>query len=150
MVGIWIPADLSKYANGMTLGRCLDPLEMEAMLGGPYNKFFVAPAKKHRPDYLEVCFARRDSMTLPSLFMNLRASTYVSNRQHNPKPLPLPVDDAGTKLAEHEWIGGNALLIGFNSNNEWGQKFVSVYGARHKVREWKQRDRSLVETLTAT
>ena len=142
MVGIWIPADLSKYANGMTLGRCLDPLEMEAMLGGPYNKFFVAPVHKHRPDYLEVCFARRDT----GLPINLRASTYITNRQHNPIPIR-PVDYAGIKLAEHEWIGGDALLVGFNSNNEWGQKFVSVYGARHKVNEWKQRDRSLVEML---
>ena len=146
MVGIWIPADLSKYAHGITLDKCLDPLEMEAMLGGPYNKFFVTSIFPHRPDYLEVCFARRDA----GLPINLRASTYVSNRQHNPKPLPLPVDDAGTKLAEHDWIGGNALLIGFNSNNEWGQKFVSIYGARHKVNEWKERDRPLVETLTAT
>ena len=147
MIGIWIPADLSKYAHSITLDKCLDPHEIGDMLGGIYEKFFIAPAKKHRPDYLEVCFARKESMTLASLPMNLRASTYVSNRQHNPTPLPLPVDDVGTKLAEHDWIGGNALLIGFNSNNEWGQKFVSVYGARHKVKEWKERDRSLAEML---
>ena len=150
MVGIWIPADLGTYINGVTLASCLDPDQIKYMLGGAYHKFFMAPAKKHRPDYLEVCFARRDSMSLPSLPMNLRASTYVSNRQHNPMPLPLPADDAGTKLAEHEWIGGGALLVGFNSNNEWGQKFVSVYAARTKVNEWKKRDRSLAEMLTTT
>lgn len=142
MVGIWIPADLSKYANGVTLASGLDSDQIEYMLGGPYNKFFVASVYKHCAGYLEVCLARRDS----GLPMNLRASTYITNRQRNPTPIN-PVDYAGIKLAEHEWVGGNALLVGFNSHNEWGQEFVSVYGARRKVREWKERDRSLVEML---
>ena len=67
-----------------------------------------------------------------NLPMNLRASTYVSNRKGH--------------LPDGSWIAGRALLLGFRFTR---QEYVNVYEAREKVNQWKQRDRSLVEMLQA-
>ena len=45
MIGIWIPADLSQYANGATMGE-FDLAHIEQLLGGEAQEFYIPNPKR--------------------------------------------------------------------------------------------------------
>jgi hypothetical protein len=45
VIGIWIPADLSQYANGATMGE-FDLAHIEQLLGGEAQEFYIPNPKR--------------------------------------------------------------------------------------------------------